>query len=100
MTLPNLTNEDRRYGAEKSLQVRQGRASVKLAILAGALSLNEALSVEAVQGMKVSKLLQALPNVGPSRAKSYLVAAGIREDASVRSIGSLQRERLLRVFGN
>ncbi len=67
MSLPKLTPEEKRRGLAKAQEMRRRRAELRQELKRGAITLEELLAREddeAVQKMRVSYLLQSLPQVG------------------------------------
>jgi len=102
MTTPELSNSQRLGAAAKSLQVRQGRAALLLWVSGDgpgpawpALRFADALSSDVSQGMRVLRLLLALPGIGPVKARRMLLRAGIDPSRTVRRLGANQRAALL-----
>lgn len=80
-------------------EIRIGRCRIRRQLKARETTLSEALQHPHTQSMTLSKLLQALPSVGPLRAKRITRKAGISEDARVCELGELEREELVEVAG-
>lgn len=95
---PELAAESRRLGAERSLELRRKRASVKHQISSRELALGFAWQLPDAQGMKVYALLTALPGIGGRKATLLMEAAGIPPTNTVRSCGSKQRTRLFELL--
>lgn len=97
-TLPTLTDEQRRHNLELAMKVRKERAELKRQLKAGQVSLVEALDDECAQRMYVRQLLAALPNIGPKRANVAMARVFIPANRHVQSLGSRERERLIKYF--
>lgn len=103
MALPALTPQQRADALEKAAQARATRAEVKNRLKYSGASLSSVLeaaeSDEAIGKLKVSALLEALPGVGPVRAKQIMAEVGIAETRRVRGLGPHQRDALVSRFG-
>ena len=103
MPLPVLTPQQRAAALEKAAQARATRAEVKNRLKYSGASLSSVLEAadtdDAVGKLKVSALLEALPGVGPVRAKQIMAEVGIAETRRVRGLGPHQREALVSRFG-
>ena len=91
---PTLTAEQR----AKGLELRRERRLVVAVLKEDWTDLESVWSKGAVQGMKVVKLLRALPGIGPYKAKLLLEQAGIPEKNTVRRTGHRQRQRLFELL--
>jgi len=92
---PALTDEQRADGAQRSLELREGRVQIKTALAAyGAEFLAAVWNHPAAQGMKVYSLLRALPGVGKKKAARLCQTAGISLDRKVQGCGVRQRDKL------
>ncbi|TGO04700.1 integration host factor, actinobacterial type [Serinibacter arcticus] len=103
MALPELTPQQRADALAKAAQARATRAEVKNRLKYSGASLSSVLeaaeSDEAIGKLKVSALLEALPGVGPVRAKQIMAEVGIAETRRVRGLGPHQRDALVSRFG-
>ncbi|HCX85814.1 MAG TPA: 30S ribosomal protein S13 [Micrococcales bacterium] len=103
MALPELTPQQRADALEKAAQARATRAEVKNRLKYSGASLSSVLEAaeadEAIGKLKVSALLEALPGVGPVRAKQIMAEIGIAETRRVRGLGPHQRGALVTRFG-
>lgn len=103
MALPELSAEQRAAALEKAALARATRAEVKNRLKYSGASLSSVLEAaendEAIGKLKVSALLEALPGVGPVRAKQIMAEVGIAETRRVRGLGPHQREALVTRFG-
>lgn len=103
MALPELTPQQRADALAKAAQARVTRAEVKSRLKYSGASLSSVLeaaeSDEAIGKLKVSALLEALPGVGPVRAKQIMAEVGIAESRRVRGLGPHQRDALVTRFG-
>ncbi|PWD49731.1 30S ribosomal protein S13 [Serinibacter arcticus] len=103
MALPQLTPQQRADALAKAAQARATRAEVKNRLKYSGASLSSVLeaaeSDEAIGKLKVSALLEALPGVGPVRAKQIMAEVGIAETRRVRGLGPHQRDALVQRFG-
>ena len=103
MALPPLTAEQRAAALEKAAAARRERAAVKhrLKYTGGSLEevIREGQENEVLGKMKVSALLESLPNVGKVRAKHIMEEIGISESRRVRGLGAHQIAALVERFG-
>lgn len=99
MALPPLTPEQRKAALEKAAKARRERAEVKNRLKRGAVSLSEVLkdgqTDDVIGKMKVSALLEALPNVGKVRAQQIMEELEIATSRRLRGLGDRQRKALL-----
>jgi hypothetical protein len=92
--IPELTAEQRREAAAKSLELRRARAQTKRLLAAGSWTLAAVFELrDEAQGMKVIDLLMALPGIGMRKALALLQQAGIPSHNTVRACGPKQTER-------
>ena len=103
MALPPLTAEQRAAALEKAAAARRERAQVKNRLKSSAGSLDEVIRQgqedDVVGKMKVSALLESLPNVGKVRARQIMAEIGISESRRVRGLGAHQIAALVQRFG-
>lgn len=103
MALPELTPQQRADALAKAAAARATRAEVKNRLKYSGASLSSVLEAadgdEALGKLKVSALLEALPGVGPVRAKQIMAEIGIAETRRVRGLGPHQRDALITRFG-
>ncbi|WP_432483222.1 integration host factor, actinobacterial type [Kineococcus esterisolvens] len=103
MALPPLTAEQRAAALEKAAAARRERAEVKnrLKYAGGSLEdvVREGQDNEVLGKMKVSALLESLPNVGKVRARQIMAEIGISESRRVRGLGAHQIAALVERFG-
>lgn len=94
MSVPVLTAEDRAKAAEKAIRMRQDRAKVRAKLQARELTFTEVLAMresdEAVGGMRVSAMLEALPGIGKVRAQGIMEKIGIATSRRLRGLGPHQ----------
>lgn len=95
---PVLSQEQRAVAFKRSLELRRERAGIKRWLLeSGELAKQRfeiALTSEAVRGMKVIDLLQALPGIGKIKADRILERSRIPAKNTVRACGPRQIDRL------
>lgn len=95
---PDVSDESRRTGQQRSLELRRKRAGVKAGLAHQSLTIQQVFKyselLPCAQGMKIRDLLTALPGIGKARADALLEAAGISKKTTVRACGPKQRERL------
>lgn len=102
MSLPELDAEQRRQALEKAKQARQIRAELKQMLKAGEVSLREVIeradTAEPLAKMRVSEVIEALPNHGKVRAGQVMKDLGIASSRRIQGLGHKQRDALLRRF--
>ena len=103
MPLPDLDPEQRRQALAKAAEVRQIRAQVKQLLKSRETTLGEVLDKadadERLAKMKVSELLEALPNIGKVRARRVMEELDIAPTRRLRGLGPRQKQALLDEFG-
>jgi guanylate kinase len=94
---PPIDPETRKRYAELAIAARRERALVKQRLKEGSLSISEALDhpTGAVSRMKVSEMLEALPQVGAIRATALMERIGISRKRRIAGLGVRQRRELL-----
>lgn len=100
MTLPQLTDEQRKAALEKAAQARHERAELRDKIKKGEISLEDVLDSEdpIASRMKVSALIESLPGYGKAKASKIMDELGISATRRVKGLGARQREQLLEVL--
>ncbi len=101
MSLPTLTEEQRREALAKAAEARRRRAHLKEELKSGRTSLRDVLNKrgdEVVGKMKVSSVLEAMPGVGKVRARKLMERLDISASRRVRGLGTKQKEALLDEF--
>ncbi len=95
-----LDAEARARGRAAALDARRRRASVKRALAAGELSLDDVLGVRhddpVIARMRVTELVEALPGIGPIRAADVLERCAIAPSRRLRGLGEHQEMALRR----
>ncbi len=96
---PQTTPEQRAAALAKAAAARRARAEVKELLSTGSLSLADVFdrgaTDEFVGGMKIDKVLAALPRLGKVKTKRLLEEHGVAENRRVRSLTERQRRDLL-----
>ncbi len=102
MALPQLTEEQRAAALEKAAAARRARAELKDRLKRGKTTIREVLGQsdtdEVLGKMKVSALLEAMPNVGKVRAAQTMERLEIAPSRRLRGLGDRQRKALLAEF--
>lgn len=98
MTIPKLTDEQRREALEKAKIARAKRAQVKQDLIKGKLSLEELLDTEdkALKRMKVIDVIKCAPRYGNRKAEALMEKCGISSSRRIGGLGQKQKERLLK----
>lgn len=99
MSLPTLTDEQRKAALAKAGAVRKARAEFKQTITSGELSANDALSQalsnpDVLGRMPVGEFLRCIPSIGARRAESIISDIGIAPSRRLRGVGSRQLSEL------
>lgn len=99
MPLPDLDPEQRRAALAKAAEVRQIRAQVKQMLKTGEVTvadvLERARTAEPLAKMKVSELIEAVPNIGKVKARRLMEQLDIAPTRRLRGLGPRQTEALL-----
>lgn len=99
-----MPNESFRYskqisdqGRERSVEVRRERAALKQRLKAGETSPAEVLNDESSVAAKIRlfAFLKNCPGVGAVGARTLLRALGLSETKTIRSLGPVQKARIL-----
>lgn len=99
-----MPNESFRYskqisdqGRERSVEVRRERAALKERLKAGEISPAEVLNDEGNVAAKIRlfAFLKNCPGVGAVGARTLLRAFGLSETRTIRSLGPVQKARIL-----
>ncbi len=102
MPLPALDPEQRRQALQKAAEARRTRAELKYMLKTGELSLRQVLDLaqdaEALAKMKVSDVLEAMPNTGKVKARKLMEKLDISASRRLRGLGARQRAALLEAF--
>ena len=99
---PKLTPEQRQAALKKAAEARRVRAEVKELLKTGSMSITElferADSDEIVGGIKVERLIAAMPGMGQVKAMRLMESVGIADNRRLRGLGDRQREALIAEF--
>lgn len=102
MQPPQLTDEQRRQALAKAAEARRVRAETKELLKTGSLHLSElfeqAENDELLAGLKVERMLAAMPGTGKIKAKRLMEKLGISDNRRIRGLGSRQKAALLAEF--
>ena len=100
MSVPELTAEDRAAAAAKAIDMRRRRADVRARLRNRSMTVADVLAIreqdEAVGGMRVVAMLEALPGIGKIRARSIMERVGIAATRRLRGLGPHQITGLTR----
>ncbi|NLM39438.1 MAG: integration host factor [Firmicutes bacterium] len=102
MALPQLTREQKLSALQKAQEMRSKRAQLREQLKRGELTLKEVLERaddEVIAKMRVSYLIQSLPQVGKVTSKRIMDEIGINENRRVQGLGKRQVSELLRKLG-
>lgn len=98
---PSQTNAQRMDALAKANRIREGRALAKRSL--AQLSPSEARARADtlltcphpdLEGMRVSELLKAIPNIGESRLRWLLLSAGVSPSKTLGGLSDRQRQAL------
>src|SRR5690606_32457110 len=102
MSLPVLTPEEKLNALKKAQEMRSKRAELRNKLKKGTITLREVLEKtddEVVARMRVTYLLQSLPQVGKVTSEKLMREIGINENRRVQGLGKRQKEQLLKRLG-
>lgn|SRR5690554_3310634 len=103
MALPQLTPDEKRRALQKAQEMRSKRAEVREKLKKGTLTIADVLNNvddEVVGKMRVSYLLQSLPQVGKVTTQKIMQEVGIHESRRVQGLGKRQIGALLERLGS
>lgn len=104
MPLPELDPEQRRAALAKAAEVRRIRAQVKELLRTGGATFTEVLdradSDERLAKMRVSELIEALPNIGKVRSRRLMERLDIAPTRRLRGLGPRQKQALRDELGS
>ncbi len=99
---PQLTDEQRMAALAKAAEARRVRAETKELLKTGSLRLSElfeeAETDKILAGIKVERLIAAMPGTGKIKAKRMMETLGIAENRRIRGLGTNQKAALLSEF--
>lgn len=102
MSLPELDPEQRRAALQMAAEARRIRADLKQMLKSGEVTLAQVLEraedAEPLAKMRVSEVLEAMPNVGKIRARRLMEKLDIAPTRRLRGLGPRQRQALLDTF--
>ncbi|MGI6082584.1 MAG: integration host factor, actinobacterial type [Limnochordia bacterium] len=101
MALPKLTAEEKLKALEKAQSVRSRRAAIREDLKSGKITLREVLQRsddEVIAKMRVTYLLQSLPQIGKVTSRRIMDEIGIHENRRVQGLGKRQINALLEKF--
>lgn len=102
MPVPELGPDERRAALAKAAEVRRIRAELKQMLKSGEVTMRQVLerstSTEALDRMKVSEVIEAMPEYGPVTARRLMEQLDIAPTRRLRGLGPRQRVALLDVF--
>lgn len=99
-----MPNDQLRYskqisdqGRERSVEVRRERAALKERLKAGEIAPADVLDDEGNVAAKIRTFafLKNCPGVGPAGARTLLRALGLSETKTIRSLGPVQKARIV-----
>lgn len=102
MSLPFLTKDEKLDALKKAQEMRSKRAELRVKLKKGTLTLQEVLDSaddEVISRMRVTYLLQSLPQVGKVTSDKVMREIGINENRRVQGLGKRQRAQLLQRLG-
>jgi hypothetical protein len=102
MALPQLTPSEKRKALEKAQNMRSQRAKLREKLKKGEITFRQVIEGpqnEVVSRMRVSYLLQSLPQVGKITSERIMNEVGIHANRRVQGLGKRQLEALLERLG-
>lgn len=102
MTLPKLTPREKLQALQKAQRMRSERARIRGKLKSGEMTLQEVFDNtddDVIGRMRVSYLLQSLPQIGKVTSRRIMDEIGIHENRRVRGLGKRQIEALLEKLG-
>lgn len=102
MSLPYLSEDEKLQALKKAQEMRSRRAEMRVKLKKGSLTLQDVLNSaddEVIARMRVTYLLQSLPQVGKVTSEKIMREIGINENRRVQGLGKRQREQLLERLG-
>lgn len=102
MALPFLSPDQKMEALKKAQEMRSKRAELRIKLKEGSLTLVDVLESndnEVISRMRVTYLLQSLPQVGKVTSEKVMREIGINENRRVQGLGRRQRELLLQRLG-
>ncbi|HHT91069.1 MAG: integration host factor, actinobacterial type [Bacillota bacterium] len=102
MSLPFLSQDEKLDALKKAQEMRSKRAELRMKLKRGNMTLQEVLDSaddEVIARMRVTYLLQSLPQVGKVTSEKIMREIGINENRRVQGLGNRQREQLLERLG-
>lgn len=102
MGLPELSSADRAAAAAAALEARRRRAEIKDGLARGEVTVAEVLDIatsdRSVAKMRVVDMLEAIPRIGPVKARSVMDQLDIAASRRLRGLGERQRRGLVAMF--
>lgn len=95
MSIPELTDEERRKALKRSMAARHERACFLARCKAGEVAPAEAMAAPVAQGVPARRFIESFPGFGRARAEAVMEDAGISSTRRVRGLGCRQREAVL-----
>ena len=102
MSLPHRPQEEKLEALKKAQEMRSKRAELRVQLKQGNLTLQEVLEQaddEVIGRMRVTYLLQSLPQVGKVTSEKVMKEIGINENRRVQGLGTRQKDELLKRLG-
>lgn len=99
MSLPILTDEQRKENLAKAMAARTERAQFKASVKRGEYSFSQALDAPAAQRIHVKTLIECLPNYGERKAERIMTECGVSYKKRVQGLGNQQRVKLIEILG-
>ena len=87
---------------KKAQEMRSKRAELRAKLKNGSISLQDVLDSaddEVIARMRVTYLIQSLPQIGKVTSKKIMSEIGINENRRVQGLGKRQRNELLKRLG-
>ncbi|HKJ56405.1 MAG TPA: integration host factor, actinobacterial type [Nitriliruptoraceae bacterium] len=102
MAVPERTSAQRSAALARAQQVRQRQAQVKQMLKTGEISLADVLAradrSDEIARLRVARVLESMPRVGPVTARRMMERLDIAASRRVGGLGPRQRDALLAEF--
>ena len=97
--LPQLTPEQRFASSQKAIETRKARMRLKREMKDGKLSVAEAIQMPVMQRMRAYEFIRAIPGIGTSRAKEFMLANSIADNRRVGGLSEHRRAQIIALGG-
>ena len=101
MSVPKLTDEDRKKALKVALESRTKRAQICDKLSKGQLSVSEVIDMrddEVIGRLRVSRLIECVPSYGKTKTEKVMREIGISPTRRLKGLGRRQTKELLEIF--